>query len=421
MNERLRIAEIKEDKDKINNFFNDFGINAEIFEILDGINYTTHKIKLKGKEKTSKIKNLVYDLSIRLGKEITINDFRGNFEFNIPNKERKIIYYDEIGEINKNLDKLTIPIGVDNLGKTLSLDLAKAPHLLIGGASGSGKSVFIKQLLTSMLQNYTDKEIDFIIVDNKMVEFENFRPINNIKILTETRDTIEILDELITEMNTRYNNFLMNGVTNIQEFNKLTYLDEKYKYKILIIDEFSDLVLGNKKEIEPRILKLAQLSRASGIHLILATQRPTTQIVSGDIKANFSTRISFKVATNTDSRVILGENGAENLLGNGDGIIYSDNRIDRFQAPLLTTEKQEEIIKEILSKQEVVTYSKNFVFNDIAKKIMNKKISKINILSIIDNYKIGYLLATEIIEELENKKLINTNKGDLISGYEVSL
>ena len=421
MNDKLRITAIKEDKDKINNFFVDFGIDAEIFEILDGINYTTHKIKLKGKEKTSKIKNLVYDLSIRLGKEITINDFGGNFEFNIPNKQRKIIYYNEIREINKNLDKLTIPIGVDNLGKTLSLDLAKAPHLLIGGASGSGKSVFIKQLLTSMLQNYTDKEIDFIIIDNKMVEFENFRPINNIKILTETRDTIEILDELIAEMNTRYNNFLMNGVTNIQEFNKLTYLDEKYKYKILIIDEFSDLVLGNKKEIEPRILKLAQLSRASGIHFILATQRPTTQIVSGDIKANFSTRISFKVATNTDSRVILGESGAENLLGNGDGIIYSDNRIDRFQAPLLTVEKQEEIVKEILSKQEVVTYSKNFVFNDIAKKIMNKKISKINILSIIDNYKIGYLLATEIIEELEIKKLINTNKGDLISGYEVSL
>lgn len=421
MNDKLRIAEIKEDKEKINNFFVDFGINAEIFEILDGINYTTHKIKLKGKEKTSKIKNLVYDLSIRLGKEITINDFEGNFEFNIPNKQRKIIYYNEIGNIDKNLDKLTIPIGVNNLGKTLSLDLAKAPHLLIGGASGSGKSIFIKQLLVSMLQNYTDKEIDFIIVDNKMVEFENFRPVNNVKILTETRDTIEILDELITEMNTRYNNFLMNGVTNIQEFNKLTYLDEKYKYKILIIDEFSDLVLGNKKEVEPRILKLAQLSRASGIHLILATQRPTTQIVSGNIKANFSTRISFKVATNTDSRVILGENGAENLLGNGDGIIYSDNRIDRFQAPLLTVEKQEEIIKEILSKQEVVTYSKNYVFNDIAKKIMNKKISKINILSIIDNYKIGYLLATEIIEELENKKLINTNKGDLINGYEISL
>lgn len=421
MNDKLRIAEIKEDKEKINNFFMDFGINAEIFEILDGINYTTHKIKLKGKEKTSKIKNLVYDLSIRLGKEITINDFEGNFEFNIPNKQRKIIYYNEIGNIDKNLDKLTIPIGVNNLGKTLSLDLAKAPHLLIGGASGSGKSVFIKQLLVSMLQNYNDKEIDFIIVDNKMVEFENFRPVNNVKILTETRDTIEILDELINEMNVRYNNFLMNGVTNIQEFNKLTYLDEKYKYKILIIDEFSDLVLGNKKEVEPRILKLAQLSRASGIHLILATQRPTTQIVSGNIKANFSTRISFKVATNTDSRVILGENGAENLLGNGDGIIYSDNRIDRFQAPLLTTEKQEEIIKEILSKQEVVTYSKNYVFNDIAKKIMNKEISKINILSIIDNYKIGYLLATEIIEELENKKLINTNKGDLINGYEVCL
>ena len=421
MQDKLRLVNIKKDKDKIDKFFIDFGINANICEVLEGINYTTFKINLKGKEKTNKIKNLVYDLSIRLEKEVTINDFNGNFEFNIPNEERKIIYYEDIKEVEKDIEKLTIPIGTDNLGNTLVTDLAKAPHLLVGGASGSGKSVFTKQILTYMLENYSENDIEYIIIDNKMVEFESYRSINNVKISNNNAESIEILDNLIMEMENRYQSFLVNGVTNIQEFNKLTYLDEKYKYKILIIDEFSDLVLGSKKEIEPRILKLAQLSRASGIHLILATQRPTTQIVSGNIKANFSTRISFKVATNTDSRVILGKNGAENLLGNGDGIIYSDNRIDRFQAPLLTVEKQEEIIKEILAKQEVVTYSKNYVFNDIAKKIMNKEIDKVKLLNIIDNYKVGYILATEIIEELEIKKLINTNKGDLINGFEVCL
>lgn len=225
------------------------------------------------------------------------------------------------------------------LGKTqdnqdLVLDLVDSPHMLVSGTTGSGKSVLLNSIVCSLMES--DKNVKIGLVDPKMVEFSNYSDIEQLKypIIHTPEDTQAVIDDLIDEMNNRFKQMAWDGVSNIKQ-----YRDVKLPYIVLVIDEFSDIVLTSGKQFSDRLCLLAQKARACGIHVVISTQRPSVGIINGAIKANFPTRVSFKVSSMTDSRVVLDRNGAEKLRGRGDGLLISDlHDMVRFQGAFLEKE-----------------------------------------------------------------------------------
>lgn len=239
---------------------------------------------------------------------------------------RKPVYYRQVGS------GLKVALGVDENGQPVILDLADAPHTLIAGATGSGKSVCMNVIVTCLTTVYTPEQVKLILVDPKMVEFEQFADLLHLAhpIVNDARLASLLLSMSIGEMTYRYRLFQENKVKNLDEYNRV--IGKSLQRVVIIIDEMADLMMTLGKEIEPKLVKIAQLGRAAGIHLVLATQRPVVGVVTGLIKANVPARIAFRVNSGIDSRVILDELGAELLLGKGDGIVKdSTGKQVRFQ------------------------------------------------------------------------------------------
>lgn len=227
------------------------------------------------------------------------------------------------------------------------MNIEKLPHLLIGGTTGSGKSVFINTFITSLIYNYTPEQLKLFLVDPKKTELKAFENIPHLyyNIVNDIDGTNLLLDFLINEMYQRYIILEENNCKNIQEYNE-KHKNKKMQFYICIIDELADLMLQDKKNIETKICKIAQLSRACGIHLIVATQRPSTDIITGLIKSNFPSRLCFKVASVYDSRTILDTKGGEKLQGNGEAIYKNANSINyiKLQTPFISNEELEKIL-----------------------------------------------------------------------------
>jgi len=403
-----------------------FKIEGDVVRTYTGPVVTTFEFKPLAHIKVSKILNLQDDLAmalkastIRIQAPVPGKDVVG---IEIPNNEIETIYLREILETDlfkNSKSPLLIALGKDIVGKPFVTDLAKLPHVLIAGTTGSGKSVGINAMILSLLYRNSPDNLKLMMIDPKMLEFSIYNDIPHLltPVITEPKKAIAGLSNMVKEMERRYKLMSDAKVKNIENYNA-KFPDNKMPYIVVIIDELADLMMTGGKDVEYSIARLAQMARASGIHLIVATQRPSVDVVTGLIKANLPSRISYKVGQKIDSKVVLDTFGAESLLGKGDMLFTppGSSTLVRLHAPF-TTEEEIETIVEFLKAQRVVEYDDNFLvesvdngvteeiedkdelYEDAKQIILNEGKTSISYLQ--RRLQIGYNRAANIIEQLE--------------------
>jgi S-DNA-T family DNA segregation ATPase FtsK/SpoIIIE len=424
-----------------------FKIEGDVIRTYAGPVVTTFEFKPAAHIKVSRILTLQDDIAmalkaqtIRIQAPIPGKDVVG---IEIPNKEIETIYMREIIEsdiFKKSLSPLTLILGKDIVGNPFVTDLKKLPHLLIAGTTGSGKSVGINAMILSLLYKNSPDELRLVMIDPKMLEFSMYDGIPHLltPVITKPKQAINALANMVLEMERRY--FLMSKTKtkNIENFNEkaLSIGEQKLPYIVVIIDELADLMMTSGKEVELSIARLAQMARASGIHLIVATQRPSVDVVTGLIKANLPSRVSFKVGQKIDSKVILDQMGAENLLGRGDMLFTppGTSGVVRLHAPW-SSEAEIEKVVEFLKNQREPDYDESFLdearssdgggfggkvdeceLDELYEEAKNIVLSerKTSISYIQRRLQIGYNRAARIVEQLEAMGVISqaNNKGN---------
>ena len=337
----------------------DFGVNGNIKKVSHGPVVTLNEFEPAAGVKVSKIINLSDDIARNTSSEsarIATIPGRSTVGIELPNSTRENVYLSEILANNDFLKKdikLPIALGKNISGIPVVGDLTSMPHLLIAGTTGSGKSVCINTIILSLLYRHTPDKCKFILIDPKMLELSTYEGIPHLlcPVITEAKKAASVLGWVVKEMESRYRLMTKDGVRNIDGYNAKHSL--AMPYIVVVVDEMSDLMLVAGKEIESYIQKLSQMARAAGIHIIMATQRPSVDVITGTIKANFPTRISFQVTSKIDSRTILGEQGAEQLLGKGDMLYMSSaNRIVRIHAPFVSESEIEKVNNYLRSQAE---------------------------------------------------------------------
>jgi len=337
----------------------DFGVSGEIKKVSHGPVVTLNEFEPAAGVKVSKIINLSDDIARNTSSEsarIATIPGRSTIGIELPNSTRENVYLSEIlsnSDFAKKDIRLPIALGKNIQGIPVIGDLASMPHLLIAGTTGSGKSVCINTIILSLLYRHTPDKCKFILIDPKMLELSTYEGIPHLlcPVITEAKKAASVLGWVVKEMENRYRLMTKEGVRNIDGYNSKHAL--AMPYIVVVVDEMSDLMLVAGKEIENYIQKLSQMARAAGIHIIMATQRPSVDVITGTIKANFPTRISFQVTSKIDSRTILGEQGAEQLLGKGDMLYMSSaNRIVRIHAPFVSDNEIEKVNNYLRSQAE---------------------------------------------------------------------
>jgi DNA segregation ATPase FtsK/SpoIIIE, S-DNA-T family len=337
----------------------DFGVNGKIKKVSHGPVVTLNEFEPAAGVKVSKIINLSDDIARNTSSEsarIATIPGRSTVGIELPNSTRENVYLSEIlsnNDFSKKDIKLPIALGKNISGVPVVGDLTSMPHLLIAGTTGSGKSVCINTIILSLLYRHTPDKCKFILIDPKMLELSTYEGIPHLlcPVITEAKKAASVLGWVVKEMENRYRLMTKEGVRNIDGYNSKHTL--AMPYIVVVVDEMSDLMLVAGKEIENYIQKLSQMARAAGIHIIMATQRPSVDVITGTIKANFPTRISFQVTSKIDSRTILGEQGAEQLLGKGDMLYMSSaNRIVRIHAPFVSDIEIEKVNNYLRSQAE---------------------------------------------------------------------
>ena len=408
----------------------DFGIEGKITQINNGPVVSLYEFEPAPGVKVSKIINLSDDLARNTSStsaRVSIIPGKNTVGIEIPNESRASVYLREIvshDQFIKKEIKLPISLGKSISGLPIVGDLTAMPHLLIAGTTGSGKSVCINTIIVSLLYKLTPDLCKFILIDPKMLELSAYEGIPHLltPVITDSKKAASALGWTVREMNSRYKLMSKEGVRNIDGYNAKHKL--KMPYIVVVVDEMSDLMLVAGKEIESYIQKLSQMARAAGIHIIMATQRPSVDVITGTIKANFPTRISFRVSSKIDSRTILGEQGSEQLLGNGDMLFMSSaNRIVRIHGPYVS-EKEIEKITNVLRAQgepdyidEITTINKNdnneSTLDDEADELYNKALDliksegKASTSFLQRKLQIGYNRAARIIDMMEEKSVIS--------------
>ncbi len=351
--------ELTHDPEFIEKILLDFGVNGSIKKVSHGPVVTLNEFEPAAGVKVSKIINLSDDIARNTSSESArISTIPGSSTVGIelPNSSRENVYFSEIlenPEFKKKDIKLPIALGKNISGLPMISDLASMPHLLIAGTTGSGKSVCINTIILSLLFRHGPEKCKFILIDPKMLELSTYEGIPHLlcPVITEAKKAASVLGWVVKEMESRYRLMTKEGVRNIDGYNSKHKLP--MPYIVVVVDEMSDLMMVAGKEIENYIQKLSQMARAAGIHIIMATQRPSVDVITGTIKANFPTRISFQVTSKIDSRTILGEQGAEQLLGKGDMLYMSSaNKILRIHAPFVSDAEIEKINNFLRSQAE---------------------------------------------------------------------
>ena len=337
----------------------DFGVDGNIKKISHGPVVTLNEFEPAAGVKVSKIINLSDDIARNTSSEsarIATIPGSNTIGIELPNSKRENVYLSEIindTNFKKKDTKLPIALGKNISGTPIVGDLTSMPHLLIAGTTGSGKSVCINTIILSLLYRHTPEKCKFILIDPKMLELSSYEGIPHLlcPVITEAKKAASVLGWVVKEMENRYKLMTREGVRNIDSYNTKHTLP--MPYIVVVVDEMSDLMLVAGKEIENYIQKLSQMARAAGIHIIMATQRPSVDVITGTIKANFPTRISFQVTSKIDSRTILGEQGAEQLLGKGDMLFMSSaNKIVRIHSPFVSDNEIEKINNFLRSQAE---------------------------------------------------------------------
>jgi DNA segregation ATPase FtsK/SpoIIIE, S-DNA-T family len=433
-------------------------IEAEVVNVNIGPIITQYEIRPAPNIKVNRFTALPNDLALAIkAKSIRIQapiPGKGLIGIEVPNKDRDVIYLKDIllsEQMKNNNGKLVFALGKDIVGNPVVTDLAKMPHLLIAGATGSGKSVCVNAIICNLLFRTSPEDVRLVMIDPKRIELSGYEGIPHLiqNVISDQEEALVVLNWAVGEMERRYELLQQYNVRDIDVFNKKMKKLSKEKdrdeetedpipYIIIIIDEFADLILKLGRDVEFPITLLAQKARAIGIHLIIATQRPSMKIITGLIKANFPARIAFRVAQKVDSRVILDANGAESLLGYGDmlfipptkaiperihGAYVSDEEIESLVDYLRTQPKPEKEI-EFVSKNEesfeMVEYDDE-LFIDAAKLVVNADSASVSMLQ--RHFKIGYARAGRLIDMLERAKIIGKHEGsksrEVIATHEV--
>ena len=339
-------------KEQIESVFKAFNVHAKVVNIIEGELATRFEIEIAPGVTTDKVLRLADEVALAVKARIpimTITPERGTIAMDFSKMDRKLVTFKSMihPEDSEKIDDLPIRLGKNTMGDAYKLKLAKMPHLIIAGTTGSGKSVCEHVMINYLLSLKNHSMIRFLMIDPKRVELFAYKDLPHLMcpIITEMNLAAQTLDTLVDEMERRYDLLARHEVMKLSEYNKDR--EKKLPYIVGIIDEYADLVMTNKN-VEKPICRIAQKGRAAGIHLVLATQRPSTDVVTGLVKANFPSRIAFNVSTGMDSRVIIDRSGAEQLLGKGDGLVLAvgDNDIERIQCAYIGMDEIKESIRE---------------------------------------------------------------------------
>ena len=439
---KLEKENIKENSNLLEKVFHDFNIEVQVMTVRLGPVVTLYEILPSAGTKINTIINLAGDISRSMGVgAVRIAQIYGTqyLGVEIPNKHRETVTIKELLSDNnfKNTEhKIPICIGKDISGKIEVIDLSKTPHLLVAGTTGSGKSVFINTLLASLLYKFSPNNLKLILIDPKMLELSVYNDIAHLltPVVTEPKKAIIALKWVCKEMERRYSLMNEENTRSLEGFNEKSM--EKLPYIVVFIDEMADLMMTAGKEVEHYVQRLAQMARACGIHLVMATQRPSVDIITGSIKANFPSRISFQVASKYDSRTVLGESGAEQLLGNGDMLMSKNGaNLIRYQSAFISDNEVNKLISEIKKSQKVqyleeleeVIKNNDENFDSLSpedEELINKSIDlirsskKASTSFLQRNFQIGYNKAARIMEALEQRGVVSppghTGKRDIL-------
>lgn len=423
-----------------------FGVEAKVLQVTKGPSVTRFEIQPSPGVKVSKIVNLQDDIALGLAASAVRMEApipgKSAIGIEVPNKKQTPVFLREVldsKEFQESTKKISFALGKDITGTCIVGDLSEMPHMLIAGATGSGKSVCINSLIVSLLYKYSPDEIKLLMIDPKVVELSIYNGIPHllIPVVTEPKKAAGALNWAVNEMDKRYELFTKYKVKNIKSYNQQVdkgFISEKLPYIVLIVDELADLMMTCPNDVEDYICRLAQKARAAGIHLIIATQRPSVDVITGVIKANIPSRISFAVSSGVDSRTILDQTGAEKLLGRGD-MLYSPmgaNKPLRIQGAFISEEEVENVVDFIKSSEDEVNYRE-----EIIEHINNENLSSSShsgdseendelldeAIKLVVEYqqastsfiqrklRIGFNRASRIMEELEAKGIISERDG----------
>ena len=410
----------------------DFGVSVKVTDIERGPVITRYELEPAPGVKVNRIVTLSDDIALAMKAQsvrvVAPIPGKGRVGVEVPNIQSSLVYLREVfssAEFQKAESKLTLVLGKDISGQPVVADLGDMPHLLIAGTTGSGKTVCVNCSILAMLFRCTPNELKFLMIDPKMVELAPFNGLPHLlcPVVTDAKKAAVALNWVVSEMEERYRLLAKVGVRNIDSYNEK---QERIPYIVVIVDELADLMMVARDQIENAITRLAQLSRAVGIHLLLATQRPSVDVVTGVIKANFPARISFKVASKVDSRTVLDSNGADKLLGRGDLLFLrpGESKLIRAQGSLVSDKEIEKVVdfiksqaepvydEEILKEQHsaiLANGEKDELYDQAVRIIMESNQASVSILQ--RRLRLGYTRAARIIDTMEQDGMVGHFEG----------
>lgn len=435
MNERQKVFL---NAKKLEQTLKSFGVEVNVSDVHIGPSVTRYEILPKTGVKVSRIVNLADDLALALAaKDIRIEapiPGKSAIGIEVPNEEIAVVTLREVMEsIPNRLSQhvLQVPLGRNIYGEPVFAKLNEMPHLLVAGATGSGKSVCINGIITSILLKATPDEVKMMMIDPKMVELSVYNGIPHllVPVVTDPKKASQALKKVVGEMERRYDLFSSTGTKNIESYNELVKKQgaegEALPYIIVIIDELADLMMVAASDVEDSITRLAQMARAAGIHMIIATQRPSVDVITGVIKANIPSRIAFSVSSQADSRTILDMGGAEKLLGKGD-MLYLPvglNKPIRIQGAFLSDEEVESIVQFVISQQkaeydeELMPNEEDKVHDEVDDELFEQavelvtELNKASVSLLQRRFRIGYARAARLIDEMEARGIVGPYEG----------
>ena len=418
--------------------FNNFGIEVKIVKAIVGPSITQFQILPTPGTKVSKIVNLSNDIALNLAaKDVRIEapiPGKSLIGIEIPNSVNELVTMKEVFVNDKDNSPLSVALGKDVSGESMFTRIDKTPHLLIAGSTGSGKSVCVNTIITSILLKNKPDKVKLIMIDPKMVELSIYDGIPHLltSVVTDPLKAADVLHKVVLEMESRYREFARTRVRNIEGYNKIAEKDPDYRelpYIVVIIDELADLMMVSSKEVEESIARIAQKARAAGIHMIIATQRPSVDVITGVIKTNIPSRIAFAVSSSVDSRTILDKSGAETLLGKGDMLYLSadSSKPVRIQGAFLSDDEVEKVVDFVKSQSEA-QYDPNMTPSEVSSQsggssadeadplykevlLFIAKTQKASASLLQRRFKIGYNRAARIIDMLEEDGYIGPVDG----------
>lgn len=436
--DRLSKDELLDSSQLLERKLQDFSVEGRVVQVHTGPIVTMYEYEPAPGVKISRVAALADDLALSLkARSVRISALPGKaaLGIEIPNRNRETVSLREIissETFKRSSSKLTLGLGKDIFGTPVVADLSRMPHLLVAGSTGSGKSVFLNAMITSLVYKARPEEVKMLMIDPKLLELSSYDGIPHLisPVITSPKEAAEMLRKMVYEMERRYKLIAQKGVRNVESFNTEVQPEERLPYIVIFIDELADLMFASASKVEDSIARLAQMARASGMHLVLATQRPSVDVITGVIKANFPARVAFHVTSRIDSRTILDAQGAEQLLGKGDMLFMLPGKAMMRVHGALVTEGEVRAVSEFVKEQGSPDFS---IMREIDSQVAEQEaeasaseerddlyaqvveyaatMGEVSISSIQRKFKVGYNRAARVMELLEEDGRVGPPRG----------